>query len=323
MCTAVSFIAQDHYFGRNLDLEYCYQEAVTITPRNYPFPFRIMNTISNHYAMIGIATISNQYPLYYDAVNEMGLSMAALNFPDNAFYADPIEGMDNITPFEVIPWILGQCNCVADAITLLKNANIVAIPFSSELPLSPLHWIVADAKECITVEAMENGIIISDNPVGILTNNPPFHYHMHHLSDFLTLSPNEPQNNFAPELELSTYSRGMGAIGLPGDASSASRFIRAVFMKTHCVKPEKEAAAVGQFFHILDSVSMVDGTVRLGNKNEKTIYSCCCNTDKGIYYYTTYENRQISAIYLYHEDLNAKSLVSYPLLRMQQIRVEN
>lgn len=323
MCTAISFLSKDHYFGRNLDLEYCYQEAVTVTPRNFPFLFRMTKPLSNHYAMIGIATVSDNYPLYYEATNEIGLSMAGLNFPGNAFYAAPTGDKDTIAPFELIPWILGQCSCVAEAKTLLENINIAAIPFSPEFPLSPLHWILADRNECITIEAMKNGIIISNNPVGILTNNPPFDYHMHNLANYLPLSPNTPENTFVPGVALFPYSRGMGAIGLPGDLSSASRFIRAVFTKTHSTKPEEEASAVGQFFHILDSVSMVDGTVRLGEKTEKTVYSCCCNTDKGIYYYTTYENSQITAVHLYHENLNSNQLISYPLLRKQQIRTEN
>lgn len=323
MCTAISFLSNDHYFGRNLDLEYSFQEAVTVTPRNFPFIFRMAKSLPNHYAIIGIATVSKNYPLYYEATNEMGLSMAGLNFPGNAFYTDPIAGKDNIAPFELIPWILGQCSHVAEAKALLENINIAAIPFSSAFSLSPLHWILADATESINIEAMKSGIVISDNPVGILTNNPSFDYHMHNLSNYLSLSPHEPRNTLAPELALNPFSRGMGAIGLPGDLSSASRFIRAVFTKTHSAKPEDEAGAVGQFFHILDSVAMVNGTVRLGEKYEKTVYSSCCNTDKGIYYYTTYENRQITAIHLYHENLNGHQLISYPLLRKQQILLEN
>ena len=80
MCTAVSYRTRDHYFGRNLDLDYSYQETVTITPRNYPFRFRNKTTLESHYAMIGMATMADGYPLYYEATNEKGLSMAGLNW---------------------------------------------------------------------------------------------------------------------------------------------------------------------------------------------------------------------------------------------------
>ena len=89
MCTAAAFQNQDFYFGRNLDLDYSYHEEITITPRNYPFRFRYAETLSQHYAMIGMAYVADDYPLYYEATNEAGLSMAGLNFPGNADYIIP------------------------------------------------------------------------------------------------------------------------------------------------------------------------------------------------------------------------------------------
>ena len=102
MCTAISFNADNHYFGRNLDLEFCYNETVTITPRNFAFGFRKTNTIKSHYAIIGVATVAENYPLYYDATNEKGLSIAGLNFPENAYYNRVDDTKINIAPFELI-----------------------------------------------------------------------------------------------------------------------------------------------------------------------------------------------------------------------------
>lgn len=81
MCTAATYTTKNHYFGRTLDYEYSYEEQVTVTTRNYPFPFRKVNTMETHYAMIGMAFVVENYPLYYGATNEKGLSMAGLNFP--------------------------------------------------------------------------------------------------------------------------------------------------------------------------------------------------------------------------------------------------
>ena len=96
MCTAVTYKTKDSYFGRNLDLEYSYKETVTITPRNYPFKFRKVGDNNKHFAIIGMAYVSDNYPLYYDAINEKGLGMAGLNFPSNAHYFDVKEGLNNI-----------------------------------------------------------------------------------------------------------------------------------------------------------------------------------------------------------------------------------
>ena len=86
MCTAISMQTTNHYFGRNLDLEYSYLEKIVITPRHFPLTFHHQSTLSSHFAIIGMAYIKENYPLYYDATNEKGLSMAGLNFPEYADY---------------------------------------------------------------------------------------------------------------------------------------------------------------------------------------------------------------------------------------------
>ena len=319
MCTAISFQTGSHYFGRNLDLEYSYHETVTITPRWYPFSFRRMHEIEEHYAMIGMAYVQDGYPLYYDATNEKGLSMAGLSFWEYADYKDEQIGMDNITPYEMIPWILGQCRNVEEAEMLLGRMNPVAIDFSEALPLSPLHWMISDRKRTIVVESVREGLKVYDNPIGVLTNNPPFEYQMLHLNDYMNITNQPPQNRFAKKLHLQPYSRGMGGIGLPGDYSSASRFVRAAFVKENSICGEGEKESVSQFFHILDSVAHPRGCVDMGDgKYEITVYSSCCNTVRGIYYYKTYENSQVTSVDMRCEDLDGKRLISYELVREQQ-----
>ena len=323
MCTAISYKTKDHYFGRNLDLEYSYAETVTVTPRNYPFRFRKERDFGKHYALIGMAYVQDDYPLYYDATNEKGLSMAGLSFPGNAVYLGEKSDKHNVTPFELMPWVLGQCRDVAEARKLLINTNLVKIPYSKELPLSPLHFMVSDTNASIVVEPVEEGLRITENPVKVLTNNPPFAFQMYQLNNYMTLSKKEPMNRFAKELPMEVYSRGMGALGLPGDLSSTSRFVRAAFTKWNSVDGENEAESVNQFFHILGSVEQQKGCVQLEKGDyEYTVYSSCCNTDKGIYYYRTYENSRISAIDMHRENLDGKTLVSYPIRRTWDVKWE-
>ena len=323
MCTAITYKGKNHYFGRNLDLEYRYCETVTITPRNYQFGFRKVKSPNEHYAMIGMASVIDNYPLYYEATNEHGLSMAGLNFPGNAVYLQPNELLDNIAPFEFIPWILSQCKTVQNAKELLASTNIVNISFSDTLPASPLHWMISDINSSIVVEPSESGIKVYDNPVGVITNSPPFDFHIQNLNNYLNLTREEPSNRFTDKLALIPYSRGMGAIGLPGDLSSSSRFVRAAFTKLNSVSCDTEMDSVSQFFHILNSVAQQKGCVRINNGFERTIYSSCCNTEQCIYYYTTYENSQITGIHLFHEDLESQNLIKYPFVTHQQIRFEN
>lgn len=324
MCTAVTYKTANHYFGRNLDLEYALGETVVVIPRNYVFRFREMGTMERHYAMIGMAYISGGYPLYYDATNEKGLSIAGLNFPGNAVYKPHMEGKDNIAVFELIPWILGQCASVSEAEKLLDRINLWNENFSDELPVSPLHWIISDKERSITLEAVKEGVKVYDNPVEVLTNNPTFDYHMFNLNNYMHLTRQNPENTFSEQINLKPYSRGMGGLGLPGDASSMSRFVKATFVKLNSVSKESETESVSQFFHILRSVEMQRGCVDVDKGiYEITMYSSCCNTESGIYYYTTYDNSQISAVDMHREDLEGSDLISYPLNKEPVIAFQN
>jgi len=324
MCTAISYSNGSHYFGRNLDLEYSYRETITITPRNYPFHFRCGEKLNTHFAMIGMAYVHSDYPLYYEATNEKGLSMAGLHFPGNAFYPKPEAGKNFIGSFEIIPWVLSQCSTVEETKDQLSRFVIADVSYSDELPASPLHWFVADQKKCITIESVDEGVKVYDNPVGVLTNNPPFDYHMLHLTEYLNLTSDIAQNRFSKQLDLHPFSKGMGAIGLPGDLSSPSRFIKAAFTKCNSLCNPTEYENVSQFFHILGSVEQQRGCAQVcDNLYEITYYTSCCNTAAGIYYYRTYSNSQISAVNMHHVDLNTESLYSYPLITEQKIAFQN
>lgn len=324
MCTAITYKTVDSYFGRNLDYYFSYTETVTITPRNYPFSFQSVKNMESHYAIIGMAYVVDDYPLYYDATNEKSLSIAGLNFPDNAKYKDFAEGKDNVAPYELIPWILGQCETVEETKKLLENVNIWNVNFNKKLISTPLHWLIADKDCSITVECVKEGLKVYDNPVGVLTNNPTFDFQMFNLNNYMKVSKKEPTNEFSNKVKLKEYCSGMGGIGLPGDLSSVSRFVKAAFTKLNSISGWSESESISQFFHILGSVAQQRGCVCMQEgKYEITIYSSCCNMDKGIYYYTTYENSQISAVNMYNEDLESKDLVSYPLIKGQQINKQN
>lgn len=313
MCTAASFKNKNTYFGRTLDYEFSYGEKVTITPRNYPFEFRHLELNSNHYAIIGMAHIHNDYPMYYDAMNEYGLGMAGLNFVGNAKYNDVIEGKENVAQFEFISFILSTCKNVLEAKNKIKEINLVKTPYNEYYPAAKLHWILRDTNDCIVVEAMEDGLHIYDNKTGSLTNNPPFNYQLENLKNYVSLNNDEPNKRFS--FNEAFYSRGMGSVGLPGDLTSQGRFVRVVYTAHFSVASPDENSSVNQFFHILESVWQTRGLCKINDKYEITIYASCMNLNEGIYYYKTYDNPQVSAVYLKNENLNSSKLISYDLAK--------
>ena len=301
MCTAATYKTKDFYMGRTLDYEFSYGEQITITPRNYEFDFRFAGKIKSHYALIGMAFVAGGYPLYYDAVNEKGLGMAGLNFVGNAAYEEALPEdeteVSQVAQFEFIPWILTQCATVAEAREKLA---------------------------CIVVESMKDGLYVYDNPVGVLTNNPPFPSQMFALNNYAGVSRKQPESTFAGVLQLDAYSRGMGGMGIPGDLSSQSRFVKVAFTKLNSISGEEEDESVSQFFHILGSVDQQRGCCEVTEgKYEITIYTSCCNTAKGIYYYTTYDNHQITAVDMHAENLDSDQLICYPLLSKGEVRWQN
>lgn len=324
MCTAINFITKDHYFGRNLDLDFSYGEEVCVMPRNFSINYRKMQSQKSHYAIIGMAVVVENEPLFFDAANEYGLAMAGLDFPKNAHYEKEKEEKDNVCQFEFIPYILGNCKSINEALKLLENINLIDTPYSEELPVSPLHFIISDKNDSIVIEPMKNGLNIHKNPVGVLTNNPPFDYQTFNLNNYRTLKITNGENTFLENFELEEYCQGLGSLGLPGDVSSMSRFIRAVFNNQKSVCENDELSSVSQFFHILSSVEVVKGVCK--NHSGRfgiTVYSSCINTDKGRYYYTTYKNRQISCIDMHKIDLKSDKITHYPLRLEENIYYQN
>ena len=322
MCTAATLKNGDFYMGRTLDYERSYGDQITITPRNYPFHFRDLPEMSTHYAIIGMAAVMNDYPLYYEGFNEKGLGICGLNFVGNCAYFPKAQGKTNLAQFELIPYLLGTCETVHEARGILENANLLNLSFMPGLPTAQLHWILADGTDCITVESMADGLHIYDNPVGVMTNNPPFPYQMFALNNYRGLGIDTPENRFGTPLDA--YSRGLGGLGLPGDLSSQSRFVKVAFTKLNSLAPKDEIHSVSQFFHILGSVDQQRGLCRLKeNEYEITLYTCCCNLSRGIYYYTTYDNHQITAVDLHKEDLDGKTLITYAPIIQQQIKYQN
>ena len=311
MCTAINSVGDYHLFGRTLDLECSYDERVVAAPRNFRIDFLHQKSFVSHLAMIGIACVIEGVPLYYDAMNEAGLCMAALNFPDKAVYCTEIkEDMNNLASFELIPWILCQCESVNAARELLSKTNVTDESFSQEMPATKLHWIVADRSGAITVESTKAGLVIYENSFGVLTNSPEFSYHTTYITDFLGVDSAYPKNLLCPRKNIEIYSRGLGAKGLPGDFSSASRFVRAVFLNEHTDHSDNEVGEVNRIFHIMSNLSVPCGSVKTSDGTSvMTVYTSCACSNSMTYYFTTYDDSRIRDLSLNDIDMDGGEMV--------------
>lgn len=322
MCTAIHVNKSGHYFGRNLDLEYHYDEAVTVTPRNFDFKFKAPILNNHRYAIIGMATSVGGFPLYYDAVNEKGLSIAGLNFPGNAFYHSSKSDALNVAPFELIPYLLSQSENVGEALELLKSINLENRNFNEEYPLTPLHWMLSDKERSIVIEPLKEGLKLNENPVGVLTNNPPFEAQLVNLQNYSSLTNVSPKDTFS--LSAPFYSKGLGAFSLPGDGSSASRFVRAAFHKIHSASENDKTAQINQFFHLLKTVEQPKGSVKTDDgRYHYTVYSSLMDLDEGTYYFTTYEDPTIRGVGLFSENLDGNEIIGYSIKRKQTFEIIN
>ncbi len=316
MCTAISVTGRNFMFGRTLDYHRSYGEQVVITPRNYPFTFRHAGSVAQHAAMLG-AAINCEFPLYYDAMNEHGLCMAGLNFPHSARYFPVAEGRLNLAQFELIPYVLAICKSADEAAELLGRVNVTHESYSPQLPAAPLHWLVADGSRAFVAESTAGGMNIFDDPAGVLTNEPPFGHQMQGLANYMHLSPRQPQNAFSPGIKLEPHGMGFGAIGLPGDASPQSRFVRAAFFAGNF------SGDLPEFFNVLGALSVPRGSCITDEGEEATIYSCCCMPCCGTYFYRTERSLCVCRVDLFAEDLSSALPVAYPMHTLHTVAVNS
>ena len=320
ICTAISLNEKAHLFGRTLDLEYSYDESVAIVPRGFELKF-LHETALSSYAIIGACHIVDGVPLFYDGMNECGLCMAALSFPNYARYKDVKSGMINVASFELIAFILRQCTDLKDALSLLKRINITSESYSPDLACTELHWIISDKSGSYVLEPTENGLEIYENPFGVLTNAPDFSYHKINVCNYISLDSYQPKCTLCKSAELEPYSRGMGAQGLCGDFSSASRFVRALFVKEHLSRSENE---INDFFSIMGAVNIPNGCVKTDTgKDVCTVYTSCCHTRSKNYYFTTSACQRISCVRMNDVNLDSSTLFAYKMKQGNEYKYLN
>lgn len=192
-------------------------------------------------------------------------------------------------PYELIPWVLGQCKSADEAFEALKEIALVDLPFRSDIPNTPLHWFVADRLQSLAVEHTREGIRVFKNPAGVLTNAPSFDFQIANLCRYGNLSNRAEEGDFARQLGLRAFGMGLSAIGLPGDYSSPSRFVKAAWLRANMPidLPDRERR-LSQVFSMLSAVAPPMGSVLTASgEYHYTTYSCVIDTEKCEYFYQT------------------------------------
>ena len=222
-------------------------------------------------------------------------------------------------------WSLTQFNSVAELRKSIDSIAFIDVPLPILGVTPPLHWILADKSgECIVLEPTADGIKVYDNPIGVMTNSPEFSWHLQNLRQYIGLK-SQP---FAPtewgDVPLSAFGQGSGSMGLPGDFTPPSRFVRAAYGKQNIQGIENEEEGISAIFHILSNCEVPKGAVITEDGIlDNTIYTSAMCMESGTYYYHTYDCRQIIAIHLFNEDLDTAEIKTYPFQRKQKIFYEN
>ena len=328
MCTALTLKTKDGYnlFGRTMDLSYSFNQAVTLVPRKYEYRDRVTGNMKRtKYAIIGMGTVIEEYPAFAEAMNEKGLACAGLNFPRYSHLEDlPVPCKRNIAPYDLILWILSNFETVDDVKEAIRNVELISVQINSQTPLPTLHWRVADAKgQSIVIEKTKEGLKVYENPIGVMTNSPTFDWHLTNLNEYINITSIQPEATKWGNQKLNPLGVGLGTKGLPGGYSGVDRFVRISYLKSRLSETEDLNSGISQFFHMLNSVAMPKGAVKADGLDDMTLYISCMCQQKGIYYYSTYNNNGISAIDMNKEDLDAKEIKRFEYLDKLFITYQN
>lgn len=305
MCTAMTLQSRQgaSYFGRTMDFSYPLDPQLYLVPRNYEWT-NLLNThkIRSKYRYMGIGQDLSPV-VFADGVNELGFAAAVLYFPGYAQY-DPAETAASqtitIAAIELTGFLLGLCADVDQAAAILSSIRIAGTKDSVTHTVAPLHWIIADRSgACRVIEKTADGLHIMDNPLGILSNSPGFPWHMTNLRNYMNLTPGQSPEAVWGPVTLTPFGQGGGTIGLPGDYTPPSRFVRTAYQKIHTPVPENEREAVVTFFHIMENVSIPKGCVITSRgTSDYTQYTAFINLTEPEYYFKTYDNSAISSVKL-------------------------
>lgn len=328
MCTSLTYqtTTGDQFLARTMDFAFELGGRPVAIPRHHHF-----NSATNAagfdapYSFVGTGRDLNGY-VFVDGVNEHGVSAAALYFAGMAHYADaPVDGKVNLASHEVLMWILGNVKSTAELGDRLAELNITEAAAPLLNIVVPLHWIISDRTGATYVLEQEaDGIHYMKNPVGVMTNTPDFNWHLKNLSNYVQLQPTPHPDRQYGDLDVSAFGPGSGALGMPGDYTSVSRFVRTVFMRQHTEAVDTDAAAVNALSHMLNSVEIPKGVkIKADGSADYTQYRAYMSMNEPAFYIQPYADQTITRVALTTELMTAAQPTEFPLKNVQQFESVN
>ncbi len=306
--------------GRTVEFGITIESSIAVVPRGYRFVGQTPKgeglQYTAKYAAIGAMAFKDVKIL--DGLNEKGLAAGAFYFPTFAGYT-PVTSenqKEGLSPADFPNWILTQFATVDEVRQAVESGSAVITPtvisgWGPEAP--PFHYVVYDETgACIVVEPVAGKLVVHKNPLGVMSNSPTFDWHMTNLRNYIALRAlNVPPIQIADET-LKPLGQGSGMLGLPGDFTPPSRFVRAAVFTITAIPSDNAAKGIQQVFHILNNFDIPVGVAREQSggvmDTDYTMLTVASDPNSLRYYYKTYDDQTIRMLDLKKFDLDAKSI---------------
>ena len=326
-CTSIRIATSDGgtVYGRTMEFAFKLESSAMVIPRHFELAATGADgkpgmSWTGKYAAVGLNALG--VTALVDGMNEKGLAGGILYFPDYAGYADPAKAdpAKSLAPWDVLTWALTNFATVAEVKAALEGISIVGVVQPAMGIAPPVHYTLHDASGAsVVIEPVDGVLKIYDNPLGIMTNSPPFDWHLANLRNYVKLSPVN-----APALEIggqtfSPLGQGSGMLGVPGDTTPPSRFVRALGYTLAAEKKPSGIESVRLAEHILNNFDIPAGWIQQKQDGtaeaplEYTQWSTVADLTNRQYYVKTYDNQVLRGIDLMSFDLDAKTLATTPL----------
>lgn len=307
-CTSFQLVAADgsKVYARTMEFQFPLYSDVVIMPRNYQFVATGPNnqpgaSWNGKYGVVGMNGFGK--PLVIDGLNEKGLAGGILYFPDHAVYANPkdVDAKKSMAPWEFMSWALMNFANVAQIKAALGDVSIINIVQPDLKVVPPFHYVFHDAGGAVlVVEPIKGKLVAHDNPYGVMTNSPPFDWHVNNLGNYLKLTPMEPDPIKVFGQTVRPISTGAGFLGMPGDSTSPSRFIRALAYSSTITPAKNADENVRLAEHVLHNFDIPIGSIRTTiNKQtfmELTQWSVISDLKNGRFYFSTYDYQPLRMV---------------------------
>ena len=342
-CTSIVLEAEDGavVYGRTMEWgAFDLNSRVVIVPRGYVFQGHTPDGKPGHrwkarYGVVALDAIKKDY--FTDGMNEKGLVVGVLFFPGFAEFQsyDPDQAHISVSNLELANFILTKFATVDEVREGLKKVKVVSVDEAAFGGPVPIHHTVIDKSgKAIVVQYIKGELNIFDNPLRVLTNSPPFDWHMTNLRNYLNLSAVAWPAKKIEELDFAPIGAGSGFLGLPGDYTPPSRFIRAVAYTQTARKTPDGDETIYEVFRILDNFNLPLGSAEgsdagseelLKGMRSSTIWTSAADTKNLKYYYHTQNNRKVRMVDLKRIDFspNKEGLRRFPLDKQKSQEIED